>query len=125
MIARALHSKQFLVFIIGGVLSAVVDVGSMVMLLRFGSIVFIATTAGFLFGLVVNYLFHLRLTFSANNSASTAARYLVIVSVNYLITLAFVFLGVHVCGGATLGKVASIPVIAVIGFLLSKYWAFR
>jgi len=48
------HSRQFGLYLFGGVLSALVDIGLMQVLLRQGVHFAGATTAGFLAGLLVN-----------------------------------------------------------------------
>jgi putative flippase GtrA len=122
---RALRSRQFLVFIAGGVLSAIVDIGTMMLLVRSGFPLFVATSGGFALGLAVNYLYHARLTFDVSPRTASVARYLAIVGANYGLTLLFVFVAQALLGNALLGKVASLPAVAVNGFLLSKFWAFR
>jgi putative flippase GtrA len=116
---------QFAVYLAGGVLSALVDVGGMQMLLLAGWPTMLAASAAFLAGLLVNFSFHARLTFGKTMNQASFARYLCLVGCNYLVTLA--------CVGATdalwrqpmIGKIASLPVVAVIGFLVGKRWVFR
>jgi hypothetical protein len=53
------------------------------------------------------------------------ARYMAVVLANYAPTLFIVkifhdFLSMPVCG-----KIASLPLVAIIGFLLSKYWIYK
>lgn len=122
---QALFSRQFVVFIAGGLLSALVDIGSMGFLLRMQAPVFTATSCGFLLGLVVNYAFHARMTFSAPSTVGSVVRFLVIVGINYALTLAFVLVFNAFLASPLLGKVASLPAVAVNGFLLSKFWVFR
>ena len=119
------HSRQFGTFIAGGLLCALVDIGLMQLLLRSGVHFAGATTAGFLAGLLVNYAFHSRVTFDAAASASSFARYLCVVGLNYLLTLGCVALGVRLAGMPLAGKLASLPLVAVNGYLLSKHWIFR
>jgi putative flippase GtrA len=122
---RALFGKQFLVFVVGGLLTAVLDIGTMAMLLHKGTSVSTATSSGFALGLAANYFFHARLTFDSQTSRGSILRFLTVVLANYLITLVFVFVGKLVLSSPTVGKVISLPFIAANGFLLSKYWAFR
>ncbi|MDE2606452.1 MAG: GtrA family protein [Burkholderiales bacterium] len=122
---QAVWSRQFLVFATGGVVSALVDIGSMLLLLRSGVTLLTGTSCAFVFGLAVNYMFHAHITFQTQRSLSSAGRFLIIVGVNYLTTLAFVFAGQALLASPLAGKIASLPVVAVTGFLLSKHWAFR
>ena len=117
--------RQFALFVAGGLLCAGVDVGLMQLLLRGGVNVPAATTAGFLASLLLNYAFHSQVTF--NTAAGTAGfvRYLCVVGLNYLLTLGCVALGMHLAGMPLAGKLVSLPLVAVNGYLLSKYWIFR
>jgi putative flippase GtrA len=119
------HRRQFGTFIAGGLLCALVDIGLMQLLLRAGVHFASATTAGFLAGLVVNYAFHSRVTFDAAASASSFARYLCVVGVNYLLTMGCVTLAVALAGMPLAGKILSLPLVSVNGYLLSKFWIFR
>src|SRR6476620_3357944 len=78
--------RQFAVFVVGGLLSAGVDIGCMMLALkRIGDPV-LAATVGFVASLSVNYLFHAKLPFATKTTAASAAKYLSIVGINYLIT---------------------------------------
>lgn len=118
-------SAQFALFVLGGVLSAVVDVGLLQLLLKHGASLVAATSSGFLAGLAVNYAFHAKVTFRQLHSAATVARYLCVVAINYLLTLAIVALAQYLVGSALLGKLLSLPLVAANGFLLSKFWVFK
>jgi putative flippase GtrA len=119
------HSRQFFIYVAGGVLCALVDIGVMQLLLRAGAHFTGATTAGFLAGLLVNYAFHSRVTFEAAASASSFARYLCVVGLNYLLTMGCVSMAVALAGMPLAGKILSLPLIAANGYLLSKFWIFR
>jgi putative flippase GtrA len=119
------HSRQFGTFIAGGLLCALVDIGVMQGLLRAGAHFTGATTAGFLAGLLVNYAFHSRVTFDDAASTSSFARYLCVVGLNYLLTMGCVSLAVSLAGMPLLGKIVSLPLVSISGYLLSKFWIFR
>jgi putative flippase GtrA len=121
----ATHRRQFGTFLAGGLLCALVDIGVMQLLLRSGVHFAGATTAGFLAGLLVNYAFHSRVTFEAAASASSFARYLCVVGLNYLLTMACVSLAVSLAGMPLAGKIVSLPLVSVSGYLLGKFWIFR
>lgn len=121
---------QFGVYLAGGVLSAAIDIGIMQLLIAAGSGYGPATTAGFAGGLLFNYVFHQRLTFKAQASTFSFARYLCVVALNYLLTMACVALAVALlpwpeASGALAGKLVSLPLVAFNGFLLGKYWIFK
>ena len=120
-----LVSPQFLVYIAGGVLSAVVDIGLLQLLFSRGADAFTSASAGFFGGLCVNYAFHAKVTFKNVTNLRTLARFLCLVGINYLLTLGLVTLSVAFFQQALLGKLASLPVVAVNGFLVSKYWIYK
>ena len=118
-------SRQFIVYLIVGVLSALVDIGTMQLALRLDAGIQLAVTLGYAIGLTFNYLCHQRITFKAVSSAGSMLRYGIFVLINYLITLVFVYASVHWFDAAMPGKLASLPVIAIIGFLGGKFWIFN
>jgi len=117
--------RQFAIFVAGGLLCAALDVGLMQLLLRAGAGAAAAATAGFLASLLLNYAFHSRVTFDAAASAAGFKRYLCVVGINYLLTLGCVSVGAHLLGMPLAGKLVSLPLVAVNGYLLSKHWIFR
>jgi hypothetical protein len=48
-----------------------------------------------------------------------------VVGLNYLLTMGCVALAVALAGMPLLGKVVSLPLVSVSGYLLSKFWIFR
>jgi putative flippase GtrA len=119
------HSRQFGLFVFGGVLCALVDIGLMQLLLHNGLHFASATTAGFLAGLLVNYAFHSRVTFDAAATPSSFARYLCVVGINYALTLGCVALAQSLAGMPLAGKLVSLPLVSINGYLLGKYWIFK
>jgi putative flippase GtrA len=125
MMALLARSRQFGVFVFGGVLSAAIDIGVLQLLLHAGMHFAGATTAGFLAGLALNYVFHSRVTFTATSTPARMARYLCVVAINYLLTLGCVALAESLAGMPLAGKIASLPLVSINGFLLSKFWIFK
>lgn len=123
--ARFSNLAHFSVFVSGGLLSAVVDIGLMQLLLWRGIGSMTATSAGFGAGLLVNFLFHAKVTFKREASPATVGRYLCVVGLNYLITMVLVAAAVHLVNHALWGKLVSLPIVAVNGFLLSKFWIYK
>lgn len=119
------HRRQFAVFVAGGLLCALVDVGLMQALIAAGIHFASATTAGFAAGLLVNYAFHSRVTFEASATPFNFARYLCVVGINYLLTMGFVSMSVALLANPLAGKLVSLPLVALNGFVLSKYWIFK
>lgn len=118
-------TRQFIVFLVGGVVSALVDIGVMLLLLRAGVPGISAAAAGFAAGLIVNYAFHSRFTFQAAASRANFLRYLCLVTLNCILTIVSVHLATSLLDSPLTGKILSLPVVAVNSFLLGRYWVFR
>jgi len=121
----ALLTPQFIVFVAGGLVCALIDIGIMQLLISNHWAPVTAAASGFLAGLLVNYMFHAKVTFKNVTTPATLVRFICVVGMNFLITIALVRLGVAWWHSALAGKVASLPVVAVNGFFLSKYWIFK
>jgi putative flippase GtrA len=119
------HWRQFAVFVAGGLTCALVDIGLMQLLIAGGVHFASATTAGFGAGLLVNFAFHSRVTFAAAATPFNFVRYMCVVGINYLLTMACVALSVPLLGNPLYGKIVSLPLVALNGFVLSKYWIFK
>lgn len=117
--------RRFLVFVVGGVVSAIFDIGTLLLMISIGVNHISSATGGFFVGLLVNYAFHVKLTFQAVMTPTSFLRFLSVVAINYFVTIAFVSLSFSFLGNALIGKIISLPVVAINGFLLSKYWVFR
>jgi putative flippase GtrA len=102
------HWRQFAVFVAGGLLCALVDVGLMQLLLNNGVHYASATTAGFAAATPFNFV-----------------RFMCVVAINYLLTMACVSLSIPLLGNPLYGKILSLPLVALNGFVLSKYWIFK
>lgn len=118
------RQRQFLLYLAGGVASALIDVGLMQFLIHGGAGYVAATTAGFIAGLLFNYGYHAAVTFTTPPSGRSLARYLAVVALNYCFTLACVALSVRFAGVAVIGKLLALPLVAVNGFILGKRWIF-
>lgn len=119
------RQRQFLLYLAGGVASALIDVGLMQFLIYSGVDYVSATSAGFIAGLVFNYGYHATVTFTAPPSGRSMVRYLAVVAINYVFTLACVALSVHLTGMAVVGKLLSLPLVAINGYILGKRWIFK
>lgn len=124
-LASRFWTRQFAIFITGGVLCALVDIGLMQTLQQVGVHAAAAASAGFGAGLLVNYAFHSRITFNAAATPANFTRYLCVVGLNYLLTIACVALAQAFLVDPLIGKLASLPLVAVNTYLLSKYWIFK
>ena len=118
-------ARQFSVYIAVGLVSAVTDVGLMQFLISFDAHYLIAATFGFVVGLAVNFLLHSRITFKEVYSFRMFARYMAVVLVNYVLILIVVQIFHESLSMPVLGKVVSLPLVAINGFFLSKHWIYK
>lgn len=121
----AADRARFLLYLAGGVLSAAVDVGSLQALLTCGVPVLAATSVAFMAGLLFNYGWHTRMTFSQQGNAVSFARYLCVVAVTYAMTIALVAGFDHAFGSPLAGKLVALPLAAAAGYLLGKWWIYK
>ena len=119
------HRRQFLIYLAGGVTSALVDIGLMQLLIGAGLHYGAAATAGFGAGLSVNYVFHSSLTFRHAATPASFSRYACVVALNYALTLLCVSLAATYLDNPLAGKIISLPLVAMVGFVLGKIWIFK
>lgn len=117
-------ARQFSIYILVGITCTVIDVGLMQFMILFGMHYLTATTFGFVAGLIVNFLLHGKITFGVRYSHNSFIRYIIVAGSNYVLTLLVVEFFHSWLSMAILGKLLSLPIIAVNGFLLSKYWIY-
>ena len=113
-------------FLVVGVLSVVVDTGSLVVLREWLDLpLAAATTAAFSLTLAVNFSLNMGFVFGVSGQlAGRLARYGVLVVVNYLLTLLLVLgiasLGVHY----VLAKLIAVATCSILNFVAFRYWVF-
>jgi len=121
---QQLLNTQFMIYIVGGIVSTTVDIFTLQTMISMGFDHIISVTVGFFVGLIINYAFHVKLTFKSASSFLVLIRFSLVVCANYLITIIFVMVSFSIIESVLVGKIVSLPVVAVNGFLLSKYWIF-
>ena len=97
----------------------------MKLLMLMGVYYLAAATLGFAAGVVVNFFLHTHITFSKKYSHSALMRFMSVVLINYLLTMLIVSLFQMSLNMPILGKIISLPLVAINGFLLSKNWVYR
>jgi len=117
--------RQFFIYITVGLLSALLDVALLQLLITYGVDYRVATSAGFVVGLVFNYLCHQRITFRSRLSLASTLRYISVVGFNYFITLGLVMATVALWQNPIPGKLLALPIVALIGFFAGRAWIFR
>lgn len=118
-------ARQFAVFVAVGLLTAAVDVGLLQLLTGAGARPVPAATAAFAVAFVLNFALHARVTFGTVWSARAVRRFAAVVLGNYGITIALVAASAALLTSPLPGKLVSLPLVAVNGFLWSKHWVFK
>jgi len=117
---------QFGRYLAVGVISAAIDVLTLWLLLAAQVQRVPAVALAMLAGMTANYALHRVYTFRTEQPLRlrSVVRYTAIVAGNYLLTLAIIEAGLRVGIGVMWGKILSLPVIAMTGFLLTRKFVF-
>ena len=116
---------QFATFTAVGLFSAALDLCTLFTFLQLGVSPYVALTGAFICGLAINLWLHARFTFESTVRTENAIRFLFVVVVNYVLTLSIVLVFDRLGQGHFLGKIASLPLAALHGYLWSKHWVFK
>ncbi|CCN70289.1 GtrA family protein [Vibrio nigripulchritudo] len=119
--------KTFILFCFSGGTSAIVDLGTLYLLIEYTDIKnYVSISIAFLIGLAVNYYLHTYLTFKSSASKGNFIRFMIAVLVNYLLMLLIIEFCMIVIGLSIMwAKFISLPIIALNGFILSKLWVYN
>jgi putative flippase GtrA len=116
---------QFFIYIAVGVFTAILDVATMQILLLFTENLLFSLTVSYVLAVIFNFTCHLKFTFSFVMTLKVICKYVSIVFLNYFLTVFFMYFFVFMSMGALMGKIFSLPVAAMFGFVLSKKWVFK
>ncbi len=116
---------RFLKFLLVGAISAIVDIGAFWLLLDWKLSLQVSATVSFISGLIVNFSLHSFYTFSSKIDIPKAIKFIAVVAINYAISIFFVYFFVYCSLSPLMGKIFSLPVIAINGFMLSRGWVYR
>lgn len=117
--------RRFIIFISVGIVSAIVDVCVMKFSQLIGFHFVLAVSIGFLAGFIVNYILHLKVTFQSIGSIMILRRFVLVVALNYVLTVICVSISEKYLNSVLEGKLFSLPLVALNGYLLSKFWVFK
>jgi putative flippase GtrA len=115
-------------FCVTGGTSAALDFALLALLLNVRVPHRAALVTAFIAGVVVNFVMHRYFTFRLQGTTSIAelVRYLIVVALNVILTLVTVELFLLVVGRDVLvGKLISIPLVTLNGFVLAKFFIFE
>lgn len=118
-------ARQFFIYILIGLVCAATDLGLMKLLISFNTHYLVAASFGFIIGLILNFLMHSKITFKKGFSIDILRRYMTVVFVNYVLVLIMVKIFNELLSMPVLGKIISLPFVAINGFFLSKYWIYN
>lgn len=116
--------RQVLMFLLVGSSSALIDLGLFQLMLYNGASVRAATSLAFLTGLAFNFVCHARYTFTSSMDARTLLRFLCVVALNYLVTLALVSAAVALGAAPVAGKLVALLIVPFNSYFLGKHWIF-
>ncbi|MBO9170426.1 GtrA family protein [Rhizobium sp. L245/93] len=89
---------------------------------------FLAVSVSYICAITFHFLANKIFTFKSRNAnvLREASRYLCVALINYVITLAVVYLVVDIAHQSTyLGAVAAVAVTLGLGYGMTKFWVFR
>jgi putative flippase GtrA len=110
-----------------GVLGFAVDFGLLVLLREmFRTPIWLAATVAFWSSLAVVFLTNKYVIFGTRGAGHRQlARYLTLLGINYLVTLAVIALAERVGVGYQVGKVVAVAMTTVWNYLAYEFWVFR
>lgn len=117
--------RQFLLYITIGIVTALVDVATMQFCLYLSNNILFSLSFSYVLAVAFNFTAHAKFTFAFGMSMLTFLKYLFVVLLNYFMTLIFVYLSLSMNAEALIGKLVSLPFVAVLGFVLGKKWVFK
>lgn len=118
--------KKSLVFLLVGSLSALIDVGTLYFLNKMLSMnESLSISIAFFCGLIFNYFCHTYFTFNKSANTGNLVKYLIVVLVNYLVTISLIQLLQILSIDIVIAKVITLPIVAIITFLLSNKWVYK
>ena len=116
---------QFVLYCLSGLISTSVDLACLWLLVRLGMSQLLAVSLAFWLGVLVNAQLHASLTFKRRLGYGHMLRFVVVLGMNYWLTIAVVSLSQTMWGTYWVGKVLSLPLVAIVGFVLSRRWVFK
>lgn len=122
---KDLLERRFIIFLSVGIMSAIVDICIMQLSQLIGFHFMLAVSIGFLAGFIVNYILHLKVTFQSISSIKNLRRFVLVVALNYILTVICVSISEKYLNSVIEGKLFSLPLVALNGFFLCKFWVFK
>lgn len=115
---------QFLKYCLVGFLTSIIDIIVFYLLMKFGLETYTSLTIAFLVSLLFNLSGHNYFTFGCAISFKKVQNYLAVVLFNYFTTVFLVFSFQNLNISTFAGKIFSIPICTIFGYILCKRWIF-
>jgi len=116
---------KFVVYVIVGVLSAIIDLLTLDTLIGINTKQWLAVSIAFVAGFVFNLKAHSVFTFVSPLTRISGIRFTAVAAINYLLTLAIIETLTAFSFSLITAKLVSLPIIAASGYLLGRHWAFK
>lgn len=116
---------KFVVYVIVGSLSAIIDLTTLSILISLNTTQWLAVTVAFIAGFAFNVKAHALFTFASPLTSKSSIRFTVVVAINYLLTLLITETLTAISFSLITAKVVLLPIIAVSGYFLGRHWAFK
>lgn len=117
---------KMVIFLFVGSGSALIDLGVLYALTNM--IILppdLSVSIAFISGLIFNYICHTYLTFGKSVTKGNLIKYLIVVIINYLLTLMLINIQLELGISIVLAKIITLPIIAIITFILSNKWVYK
>jgi len=124
-VARQGRLRQFTLFVVVGGVSALIDLGLFELIHWLGVFPAIASGCSFLASTLINYWANRQFVFNNVFTWGNFVRYFTLVAANLVVSMLLVFAGTQLGIDATLAKLASMCVIVVVNYFLSRRWVFQ
>lgn len=123
------HGRSLLSFLTVGAIAAVINFSTFSFLWGLLKINYpFAVSVAYVLSVVFHFFANRRFTFKSSGAhfMPQIRKYLVMVGVNYLITLAVMFIVVETLGFSPyLGTISAIAMTVGIGYLMARFWVFH
>ncbi|OGT38023.1 MAG: hypothetical protein A3F11_03380 [Gammaproteobacteria bacterium RIFCSPHIGHO2_12_FULL_37_14] len=124
-----IHRQSMVSFLIVGAISAVINFVSFAIFWQYFKISYsYAVSYAYVLSVIFHFAANRNMTFKHRGTRITSQipKYLVMILINYLITLAIVDIAVQVMGlSPYIGIALSIGATVGVGYLMSRFWIFR
>lgn len=116
---------QFIIFITVGASSALLDLYLLYLLNLSNINTSISITTAYICGSAFNYILHTLLTFNKKINKESILKYIIVLAINYCLTISIIFLLLSFGFELIIAKIISIPIISIVGFALAKNWIYK